>query len=404
MLTHDPVEAAAYARDPLIFREIAINVLLDLHDTAQRLLADAGAINVPTLLLAAGRDWVVSLKAQRDFFHGLSSPVKRMHVFPAMYHAIFHETDRAQVIARTREFILERFGQPPAQVSLRDADKFGYTWEEHEGLKLRGAPQFLAVSTVMKTGGRLSKGIDLGWRSGFDSGRSLDYVYENQPQGVSRLGKFIDANYLNSIGWRGVRRRKANLEKALRWVIDKVRADDRPVQILDIAAGAGRYVLETMHALADVPMSVTLRDNKQESVAAARALADELKLAGVTVELGDAFDSEGLAGTAPRATIGIVSGLYELFSSNDMVLCSLGGLAAALEEGGYLIYTNQPWHPHLEFIARVLRNREGQPWIMRRRTTAEMDELGRAAGFEKLGMEIDRWGMFTVSVARRILS
>ena len=54
MLTHDPVEAARYEADPLIFRQIAINVLLDLHDTAQRLLADAGAIHVPTLMLAAG--------------------------------------------------------------------------------------------------------------------------------------------------------------------------------------------------------------------------------------------------------------------------------------------------------------------------------------------------------------
>jgi hypothetical protein len=48
-----------------------------------------------------------------------------------------------------------------------------------------------------------------------------------------------------------------------------------------------------------------------------------------------------------------------------------------------------------------LRNREGQPWIMRRRTTAEMDELVRAAGFEKMEMEVDEWGMFTVSIARR---
>ncbi len=94
MLTHDPVEAARYEADPLIFRQIAINLLLDLHDTAQRLLADAGAIHVPTLMLAAGRDWVVSLKAQRKFFDRLSSPVKRMHVFPAMFHAIFHEQDR----------------------------------------------------------------------------------------------------------------------------------------------------------------------------------------------------------------------------------------------------------------------------------------------------------------------
>ena len=57
--------------------------------------------------------------------------------------------------------------------------------------------------------------------------------------------------------------------------------------------------------------------------------------------------------------------------------------------------------PQVEFIARVLRNREGQPWIMRRRTTAEIDELVRVSGFRKMAMEVDQWGMFTVSIARR---
>jgi len=71
---------------------------------------------------------------------------------------------------------------------------------------------------------------------------------------------------------------------------------------------------------------------------------------------------------------------------------------------GYLIYTGQPWHPQVEMIARVLSNRDGAPWIMRRRSQAEMDELVRAAGFEKLSMEVDPWGIFTVSVARRAAS
>jgi hypothetical protein len=53
-------------------------------------------------------------------------------------------------------------------------------------------------------------------------------------------------------------------------------------------------------------------------------------------------------------------------------------------------------------IARTLTNRDGVPWIMRRRTQLEMHELVRRAGFEKIGMEIDRWGIFTVSVARRV--
>ncbi|MEY2520334.1 MAG: hypothetical protein QOF24_2093, partial [Verrucomicrobiota bacterium] len=213
MLTHDPVQAAQYDADPLIFRQIAVNVLIDLHDAGTRLLADAGAINVPTLMLSAGRDWVVSLKAQREFFNGLSSPVKRMHVFPAAYHAIFHEKERAQVIERAREFIVERFAAPAAPPSLLKADEFGYTWEEYERLKLRGGPQFALVRAGMKTGGRLSKGIDLGWRSGFDSGLTLDYVYENKAQGSTALGRFIDHGYLNSIGWRGIRQRKKNLEK-----------------------------------------------------------------------------------------------------------------------------------------------------------------------------------------------
>ncbi len=402
MLTQDREEVARYEGDPLIFRQIAINVLLDLHDTAQRLLADAGAIHVPVLVLAAGRDWIVSLKAQREFFNGLSSPLKRMHVFPAMYHAIFHEADRPQVIERIRDFIEERFAERAIAVSLREADKYGHTWEEHERLKLRGSPHFATLRAAVKVGGRLSPGIGLGWESGFDSGRSLDYVYQNRPQGSSRLGRLVDANYLNSIGWRGIRQRKANLEKALREVIEKLRENGRTIRILDVAAGAGRYVLETMRALPEVSMSAILCDNDEENVAATRALAEEFGLKDVTARRGDAFDRTAVATIAPRATIGIVSGLYELFPSNDAVLESLGGLAGAIEPGGYLIYTNQPWHPQIEFIARVLRNREGKPWIMRRRTTAEIDELVRLAGFEKCAMEIDRWGMFTVSVAKHL--
>src|SRR5205085_5548046 len=40
MLTHDRAEAERYDADPLVFRQIAVNVLLDLHDTSSRLLAD----------------------------------------------------------------------------------------------------------------------------------------------------------------------------------------------------------------------------------------------------------------------------------------------------------------------------------------------------------------------------
>jgi hypothetical protein len=41
---------------------------------------------------------------------------------------------------------------------------------------------------------------------------------------------------------------------------------------------------------------------------------------------------------------------------------------------------------------------------MRRRTQAERDDLVRTAGFEKVSQEVDPWGIFTVSVARRVES
>jgi alpha-beta hydrolase superfamily lysophospholipase/SAM-dependent methyltransferase len=402
MLTHDPEQARRYDADPLIFRQIAVNILLDLHDTSTRLLDDAGAIGVPTLMLTAGSDWVVERSAQQEFFRKLSAPVKRLEVLPGFYHAIFHEKDRALAVAKVREFILERFAQPAERPSLLDADRRGYTKEEYERLQGPGSPWFALTRWGMKTAGRLSRGVQLGWRAGFDSGVTLDYVYENRPQGLTPLGRAIDRNYLNSIGWRGIRQRRVHLERLLEQTIRRTHAEGRPVRLLDIASGPGRYVLETIHKLGEIPITAVLRDYRQENLDAARWLAAELGLEAVTIAQGDAFDRASLAGTTPRPTIAIVSGLYELFPDNEPVLRSLRGLADAVEPGGHLIYTNQPWHPQVEFIARVLINREGRPWIMRRRTQAEMDDLVRAAGFAKLAQEIDPWGIFTVSLSRRV--
>src|SRR5438105_14797904 len=404
LLTRDQGQAAQYDADPLIFRQIAVNVLLDLNDTADRLVADAGALQTPTLMIGAGRDWVVSLKAQREFFNRLSSSLKEMEIYPAAYHAIFHDQDRHLVVHRVRKFVRERFAEPVTQPSLLNADQVGYTWDEYERLKSRGGMKFAVARAGLKAAGRLSNGVDLGWRNGFDSGLSLDYVYKNQPRGRTPVGRLIDKSYLNSIGWRGIRQRKAHLEKSLKSAIERTHRKGCPVRILDIAAGPGRYVIETLRTCPEIPVSAILRDYKQENIDAARALAQEFKLDNVKVEQGDAFDRLSLASIQPHATIGIVSGLYELLSSNEAVLNSLAGLAEAIEPGGYLIYTNQPWHPQMEFIGRVLRNREGRPWIMRRRTTAEMDQLVRASGFEKIDMEVDQWGMFTVSIARRVFS
>jgi hypothetical protein len=76
----------------------------------------------------------------------------------------------------------------------------------------------------------------------------------------------------------------------------------------------------------------------------------------------------------------------------------------AIEAGGHLIYTCQPWHPQLEMIARALTShKKGSPnWVMRRRSQQEMDQLVGLAGFKKIRQWIDEDGIFTVSLAVKV--
>ena len=147
-----------------------------------------------------------------------------------------------------------------------------------------------------------------------------------------------------------------------------------------------------------------LRDFSDINVRDGNRLIDEKGLRSICrFDQGDAFNRQSVATVSPRPTLGIVSGLYELFPDNDAVRRSLAGMADAIEPGGYLLYTGQPWHPQLELIARALTShRGGQAWVMRRRTQCEMDQLVAEAGFEKIEQRIDEWGIFTVSLARRL--
>lgn len=85
-----------------------------------------------------------------------------------------------------------------------------------------------------------------------------------------------------------------------------------------------------------------------------------------------------------------------------MIARSLAGLADAMPAGACLVYTGQPWHPQQALIARALTShRQGQAWVMRLRSQAEMDQLVQAAGFSKIAQRVDEWGIFTVSLAVR---
>jgi alpha-beta hydrolase superfamily lysophospholipase len=409
-LTHDPVRQASYDADPLITRAISVNILLELYEVSERLVRDAGAITVPTLLLSSGADFVVKREPQLEFFRGLGSAYKEFHNLSGFYHDTLGEVERERAFAPLRTFIARCFSGPMWNATrLLRADKSGHTFDEYRALQ---APlplthpkriSFGATRLVLSTLGRfVSGGIRTGVETGFDSGTMLDYVYRNEAKGAGAVGRLVDRVYLDAIGWRGIRQRGKNLVSLLSTAISTVHAREEAVQLVDVAAGHGRYVLEAVQtAGVEADDRILLRDYSELNVEKGAMLIRQKGLEKVArFARGDAFDRADLSALTPRPNIAVVSGLYELFPDNDKVQASLAGLHSAMKDGGILVYTNQPWHPQLEFIARVLTShRQGADWVMRRRTQLEMDELVRAAGFEKLDQISDRWGIFTVSLA-----
>ncbi|MCD9032071.1 bifunctional alpha/beta hydrolase/class I SAM-dependent methyltransferase [Luteimonas sp. Y-2-2-4F] len=409
-LTHDPERIAGYRTDPLIARPISVRVLLGLYETAERIVADAQAIVVPTQLLVSGSDFVVHRAPQDRFFERLGARVKERHLLPGFFHDTLGERDRAVAVARIRAFLEARFAEAAPMIpALLDADRHGPTFDESQVLAWppqRWSPQDLrwrATRASLRLGGRLSEGIRLGLETGFDSGSTLDYVYEDRARGAGPLGRLVDRNYLDAIGWRGIRVRREHVRELLGEAVRRLRAAGLPVHAVDIAAGHGRYALEALAGGPERADRILLRDYSPLNVEKGRALIQALGAGDIAAfEAGDAFDRAALAALDPRPTLAIVSGLYELFPDNALLRASLAGLAEAVPPGGYLAYTGQPWHPQLEFIARALTShRGGAAWVMRRRTQAEMDQLVAAAGFRKLEQRIDRWGIFTVSLAQR---
>jgi SAM-dependent methyltransferase len=250
----------------------------------------------------------------------------------------------------------------------------------------------------------LSDGVNLGVKTGFNSGATLDYVYANKASGRFLLGKLLDGMYLNSPGWTGIRQRKINLEEMIKKGAADLKTRNMPLCILDVAAGRGRYILDVLEHMDDAEF-VLLRDYNRDNVGEGlkriieRGLEDKVKF-----EVADAFDVHVTASAEPKPTLVVVSGFYEIFPENDDVKKSLEGISLALEKGGLLVYTAQPWHPQLEMIARTLRDWESpdKPWVMRGRSQGEMDALVEQAGFVKKDEIIDQWGMFSVSLAEKL--
>ncbi len=261
---------------------------------------------------------------------------------------------------------------------------------------------YSTISFLMKTVGRTSNGIDVGYRYGFDSGVMLEYVYRNKSSGRFGIGKLIDRVYLNAPGWVGIRNRGELVTQTIRDAVEALYVEQgNPVKIVDLACGGGRYVLEALGALPHIETDVILRDYRKENVQSAQNLAKELGL-NVKVEQADAFsdfDLQSLEDFQPDLVI--VSGLHEIIEDDYLVQNHFRQIAALLEPGGKMVFTIQPDHPQHEFIARVLPSHTRNLWVMRLREFELTQSWARTADLRIENHAMEAQNIFGVVTATK---
>jgi alpha-beta hydrolase superfamily lysophospholipase len=399
-LTHSLEEQKKYDADKLITPNIPAAQLTTLLDTAKRVVGDARLISTPTLVMSATKDYVVDSAVQGDFYAALSSSKKRFVRLEGFFHGVLYEEEHQKAIDEIAMFMDECFSQ---EFSIERNKHIDFTQSEKDKIAYGSFPLyqrafFVSQRLMMQNLGFLSKGISVGNQYGFDSGVTLDHVYTNKAQGKTFIGKFIDRNYLDSIGWRGIRQRKVNMIRTLQSKIDALTKENKEVIILDIAGGPARYLVEI--AKENPTVQIYVRDYQEQNIYKGRELAVQMGVNNIQYEICDAFDLASYENVAFQPNIVIVSGVFELFEDNELIAKAMQGIANIIQEYGDVLYTGQPWHPQLTFIANVLGNHQEKKWIMRRRSQYELDSLFAEFGFEKKSMLIDEWGIFTVSSSK----
>jgi SAM-dependent methyltransferase len=264
-------------------------------------------------------------------------------------------------------------------------------------MKLRHSLARLFLRTV----GRTSSGVRLCLDTGLTSGKTVDYVYRNQPAGCCGIGRWIDRRFLADPGWEAVRLRRKNLENLLLRAVACLRQRGAKVHILDIASGPGAYVIAVAQAAGGDDLSARCCDLDERWLREGQAEAGAKGLRQVCFQTGDAFDREAILGYSPRPNIAIASGFYDWITGDDDVKRSLAILFEALEPGGFLVLTNQVSHPDLAFVSAVFTDFHQQPLRMRMRPAAQIREWLEHCGFVHEESLMDPRGHYSVTLARK---
>ncbi len=107
-LTRDLEMLAPLANDDLVVSSMSARLYIELLGAQGAALAEAGCIDCPVLLQAAEADQVVDVAGSYRFLAGISHGEVDSHFYPDLYHEIFNEHERAEVLGHLVQWLGRR--------------------------------------------------------------------------------------------------------------------------------------------------------------------------------------------------------------------------------------------------------------------------------------------------------
>ncbi len=257
------------------------------------------------------------------------------------------------------------------------------------------------IRSIMLTS-RLGRQSVLGEAS---TGYNFDHMYENKAEGYSVVGKLVDRVLLSLPAVRATRNRKMNIHKILMNEIENHKIENKTTRIVDIACGAGRYLLDVSKVFQGKSIETLGVDSDLRSIAKGEELARKYNVAEASLRFlrGNVFRLRLLKRLGRniewRPNIIVSSGLT-VYIDDEKVLDMLKQVYDGLERDGLFLVDSQESNPSRKLMEKVCNTKDGA-WILYYRPPAIWRKWLYEIGFRDIRVSSDRWNMYNICTARK---
>jgi lysophospholipase len=107
-LSRDQAVVRAYIADPLVHDQVSARWYTEFVKAGQEAIAQANTLAVPALILQGGADPIVDPTGAKEFFNRIGLEEKHHLEYPGLYHEIFNEPEKFDVLDDVNAWIVPR--------------------------------------------------------------------------------------------------------------------------------------------------------------------------------------------------------------------------------------------------------------------------------------------------------